>query len=41
MVKDITACVVAASLGIACLALLTLGLMRDSLKDMDVGPFDD
>ena len=40
MLKDITAYVVAGAVSVACLGILALVMARDTIKDVDIGPFD-
>ena len=40
MLKDITAYVVSGAVSVACLGLLALVMARDTLKGINVGPFD-
>ena len=40
MLKDIAAYVVSGAVSVACLGLLALVMVRDTIKDIDVGPFD-
>ena len=40
MLKDITAYVVSGTISVACLGLLALVMVRDTIKDIDIGPFD-
>jgi hypothetical protein len=40
MLKDITAYVVSSAVSVACLGLLALVMVRDTIKDIDIGPFD-
>jgi|10_taG_2_1085330.scaffolds.fasta_scaffold19550_1 hypothetical protein len=38
MLRDVTAYVITTTVGIACLGLLALVMVRDTLKDTTVGP---
>ena len=40
MIKDVTAFLAAGAVGIACLGLLALVMARDTIKDINIGPFD-
>ena len=40
MLKDITSYVVSGAVSVACLGLLALVMVRDTIKDIDIGPFD-
>tara|TARA_B100000131_G_scaffold5608_1_gene5792 strand:- start:308 stop:430 length:123 start_codon:yes stop_codon:yes gene_type:complete len=40
MIKDFTAYVAIGAISIACLGLLALVMARDTIKDIDIGPFD-
>tara|TARA_R100001086_G_scaffold173079_1_gene94734 strand:- start:152 stop:277 length:126 start_codon:yes stop_codon:yes gene_type:complete len=40
MIKDVTGFLAASAIGFACLGLLALVMARDTIKDVDIGPFD-
>ena len=40
MIKDIAVSVVTGALGIAFLGLIGIYMARDTIKEIDVGPFD-
>ena len=40
MIKNIATGIMVGGLGLACLGLLALVVARDTLKGIDVGPFD-
>tara|TARA_R110000868_G_scaffold149758_1_gene372325 strand:+ start:345 stop:470 length:126 start_codon:yes stop_codon:yes gene_type:complete len=41
MLKSVVVYVTASVIGVACLSLLTLIMIRDKMKDIDVGPYDE
>ncbi len=41
MIKEFTVYVAASAIGFACLGLLALVMVRDTIKEIDVGPFDE
>ena len=41
MVKEFSTYVVASTVAFACLGLLALVMVRDTIKEIDVGPFDE
>ena len=41
MVKELATYVMASAVGFACLGLLALVVARDTIKEIDVGPFDE
>ena len=41
MIKEFVTYVAASALGLACLGLLALVVARDTIKEIDVGPFDE
>ena len=40
MIKELVTYVAASAIGFACLGLLALVMARDTIKDVDIGPFD-
>jgi hypothetical protein len=40
MLKDVVAYVAISAVSAACLGMLALIMLRDKMKDIDVGPFD-
>ena len=40
MIREVTAYVATSLLGVACLGILALVMVRDTFKDIDIGPFD-
>ena len=40
MLKDVVVYVAISAVSIACLGILALLMLRDEMKDVDVGPFD-
>ena len=41
MIKEFVTYAVASAVGFACLGLLALVMARDTIKEIDVGPFDE
>jgi hypothetical protein len=41
MLKELTTYVTASAISFACLGLIALVMVRERIKDIDVGPFDE